>query len=118
MSKDGDVLLDNQPEAGGLMPFMDHWNVSRPHVSLRDIIKEEQALQQSMQKVTRRCPAAVLLLSEEVFTFFDACLNQTRQSRADLYPQDGATFLKEKQLFSLFPAIDKHFLQDIFRDHK
>ncbi|XP_037554182.1 NEDD4-binding protein 2 [Nematolebias whitei] len=91
MSKDSDVLLVNQPEAGGPMPFMDHWNVSRPHVSLRDIIKEEQALQQSMQK--------------------------TRQTRADLYPQDGATFLKEKQLFSLFPAIDKHFLQDIFRDH-
>lgn len=32
------------------MPFMDHWNVSQPHISLRDIIKEEQALQ-DMDKV-------------------------------------------------------------------
>lgn len=45
-------------------------------------------------------------------------LCQTRQSRADLDRRDGATLLKEKQLFSLFPAIDKHFLLDIFRDHK
>ncbi|XP_015252563.1 PREDICTED: NEDD4-binding protein 2 [Cyprinodon variegatus] len=77
---------------GAQLPFMDHWNVSRPPVSLRDIIKEEQALQQSMQK--------------------------TRQSRFELHRRDGATLLKEKQLYELFPTIDKHFLQDIFRDHK
>lgn len=35
------------------MPFMDHWNVSHPHISLRDIIKEEQALQDNMEKVMR-----------------------------------------------------------------
>ncbi|XP_072239353.1 NEDD4-binding protein 2 [Leuresthes tenuis] len=80
-----------QPEASGSVPFMDHWNVPRPHVSLRDIIKEEQALQENVRK--------------------------TRQSRADLDRRDGATLLKEKQLFALFPTIDRHFLQDIFRDH-
>ncbi|CAN9510413.1 unnamed protein product [Ophioblennius macclurei] len=78
-------------EAWGQMPFMDHWNVSRPHVSLRDIIQEEQALQSSVE--------------------------QNRRSRADLDRRVGATLLKENQLFSLFPNIDKHFLQDIFRDH-
>uniref|UniRef100_A0A1A7XDY5 NEDD4 binding protein 2 n=1 Tax=Iconisemion striatum TaxID=60296 RepID=A0A1A7XDY5_9TELE len=87
-SKDRDV---SGPEARGQMPFMDHWNVSRPNVSLRDIIKEEQALQENVKK--------------------------TRQSRCDLDCRDGATLLKEKQLHSLFPTIDRHFLQDIFRDH-
>ncbi|XP_037327593.2 NEDD4-binding protein 2 [Pungitius pungitius] len=81
----------NQPEARGRMPFMDHWNAPRPHVSLRDIIKEEQALQKNVEK--------------------------TRQGRADLDRRDGAAVLKEDQLFSLFPTIDRHFLQDIFRDH-
>lgn len=33
------------------MPIMDHWNTSRQFVSLRDIIKEEQALQEKMEKV-------------------------------------------------------------------
>ncbi|XP_043971264.1 NEDD4-binding protein 2 isoform X1 [Gambusia affinis] len=91
MSKNGDVSLAGQPDSSARIPFMDHWNVSRPHVSLRDIIKEEQALQSNMQK--------------------------TRQSRVDLHRRDGATLLKEKQLYQLFPTIDKHFLQDIFRDH-
>ncbi|XP_071360419.1 NEDD4-binding protein 2 [Trachinotus anak] len=91
ISADGYTSVDSQPEARGHIPFMDHWNVSRPHVSLRDIIKEEQALQENVQK--------------------------TRQSRADLDRRDGATVLKEKQLFSLFPTIDRHFLQDILRDH-
>ncbi|XP_040002163.1 NEDD4-binding protein 2 isoform X2 [Xiphias gladius] len=85
------MSLVSQPEARGQMPFMDHWNVSHPHVSLRDIIKEEQALQKNMEK--------------------------TRQSRADLDRRNGATLLKENQLYSLFPTIDRHFLQDIFRDH-
>ncbi|XP_044047061.1 NEDD4-binding protein 2 [Siniperca chuatsi] len=91
ISADGYTSLHSQPEARGQMPLMDHWNVSRPHVSLRDIIKEEQALQENMKK--------------------------TRQSRADLDQRDGAAVLKENQLYSLFPTIDRHFLQDIFRDH-
>ncbi|XP_074486214.1 NEDD4-binding protein 2 [Sebastes fasciatus] len=91
ISADGYASLDSQPEARGQMPVMDHWNVSRPHVSLRDIIKEEQALQENVEK--------------------------TRQSRADLDRRDGAALLKENQLYSLFPTIDRHFLQDIFRDH-
>lgn len=33
------------------MPFIDHWKVSQPSISLRDIIKEEQALQDNMEKV-------------------------------------------------------------------
>ncbi|XP_028260788.1 NEDD4-binding protein 2 isoform X2 [Parambassis ranga] len=91
MSPDGYTSLDGQSEACGPMPFMDHWNVSRTHVSLRDIIKEEQMLQENVEK--------------------------TRQSRADLDRRDGATLLKENQLYSLFPTIDRHFLLEIFRDH-
>lgn len=49
---DGYTARDSQSEASRLMPFMDHWNVSRPQVSLRDIIKEEKALQENMEKVT------------------------------------------------------------------
>ncbi|XP_026215668.1 NEDD4-binding protein 2 isoform X2 [Anabas testudineus] len=85
------ALQDTQPEAQSQMPFMDHWNVSRPHVSLRDIIKEQQALQENVKK--------------------------TRQSGVDLNRRDGATQLKENQLYSRFPNIDRHFLKDIFRDH-
>ncbi|XP_073323367.1 NEDD4-binding protein 2 [Pagrus major] len=91
ISADGYVSLDSQPEARSQMPFMDHWNVSRPHISLRDIIKEQQALQENEEK--------------------------TRQSRSDLDRRDGAALLKESHLYSLFPTIDRHFLQDIFRDH-
>ncbi|KAA8594835.1 hypothetical protein FQN60_011970 [Etheostoma spectabile] len=90
-SQDWSQPLNNQPETHGQMPFMDHWNVSRPQVSLRDIIKEQQALQKNEEK--------------------------TRQSCADLDRRDGATLMKENQLFSLFPTIDRHFLLDIFRDH-
>ncbi|XP_034713629.1 NEDD4-binding protein 2 isoform X2 [Etheostoma cragini] len=90
-SQDWSQPLNNQHEAHGQMPFMDHWNVSHPHVSLRDIIKEQQALQKNEEK--------------------------TRQSCADLDRRDGATLMKENQLYSLFPTIDRHFLQDIFRDH-
>ncbi|XP_061535547.1 NEDD4-binding protein 2 isoform X1 [Phycodurus eques] len=73
------------------MPMMDHWNVSQPCVSLRDIIKEELAMQENMEK--------------------------SRQNRADLSRRDGASVLKEDQLYSCFPSIDRLFLQDIFRDH-
>ncbi|XP_068561552.1 NEDD4-binding protein 2 [Cebidichthys violaceus] len=96
ISAEGHTSPVNQPEARGQMPFMDHWNASHPHVSLRDIIKEEQALQENVERVTR---------------------TQTRQSCADLDRRDGAALLKENQLFSLFPTIDRHFLQDIFRNH-
>lgn len=91
LNTDSYMPLDNQPDAFGRMPYMDHWNASRPHVSLRDIIKEEQALQENVKK--------------------------TRQSRTELDRRDGATLLKENQLYALFPTIDRHFLQDIFRDH-
>ncbi|XP_030596469.1 NEDD4-binding protein 2 [Archocentrus centrarchus] len=91
INTDGYMSLGSHPEACGPMPFMDHWSASRPHVSLREIMKEEQALQNNVEK--------------------------TRQSRADLDQRNGATLLKENQLYSLFPTIDRHFLQDIFRDH-
>lgn len=52
ISADGYASHDSQPETRGQMPFMDHWNVSHSHVSLRDIIKEEQALQENVKKVT------------------------------------------------------------------
>jgi len=51
MSAEGRTSPDNQPVARGRMPFMDHWNMPHPHVSLRDIIKEEQALQKNVEKV-------------------------------------------------------------------
>uniref|UniRef100_A0A3Q3EEW4 NEDD4 binding protein 2 n=1 Tax=Labrus bergylta TaxID=56723 RepID=A0A3Q3EEW4_9LABR len=88
ISADGYTTADGQPESRNHIPFMDHWSVSRPHVSLREIIKEQQALQENVEK-----------------------------SRADLDRRDGATLMKENQLFSLFPTIDRHFLQDIFRNH-
>ncbi|CAF93506.1 unnamed protein product, partial [Tetraodon nigroviridis] len=90
-AKPGPLLPNGRPEGYSQMPFMDHWNVSHPHISLRDIIKEEQALHDNMEK--------------------------KRKSLADLDRRDGASLLKENQLYSLFPSIDRHFLQDIFRDH-
>lgn len=115
--------LDSQPEARGQMPFMDHWNVSRPHVSLRDIIKEQQALQENVKKVTHlpTVPANLYIescRSSHILTSVQPSSSQTRQSRADLDRRDGASLLKEDQLYSLFPTIDRHFLKDIFRDHK
>lgn len=44
-------MADGPPEGSSQMPFMDHWNVSHPHISLRAIIKEEQALHDNMEKV-------------------------------------------------------------------
>lgn len=52
-ARPGPPLPDGHPEGASQMPFMDHWNVSHPHISLRDIIKEEQALQDNMEKVMR-----------------------------------------------------------------
>ncbi|CAL8333945.1 unnamed protein product [Lota lota] len=83
---DGYASLGSQSEAD--FPIAGHWNVSRTQVSLRDIMTEEHARQQKLEK-----------------------------SRADLDRRDGATLLKEKQLYGLFPGIDCHFLHDIFRDH-
>lgn len=62
ISADGYASLGSQPEARGQIPLMDHWKVSRQHVSLRDIIKEEQALQENVEKVTHisNVPADVL----------------------------------------------------------
>ncbi|XP_068607452.1 NEDD4-binding protein 2 [Brachionichthys hirsutus] len=82
---DGSALGD---DVRGLMPLMNHWSVSQPHASLRDIMKEERALQENVAK-----------------------------SRAGLDRRNGATQLQENQLYSLFPSIDRHFLQDILRDH-
>lgn len=53
MAHPGPPLADGHPEGSSHMPFMDHWNVSHPHISLRDIIKEEQALHDNMEKVMR-----------------------------------------------------------------
>ncbi|KAM6972618.1 NEDD4-binding protein 2 [Aplochiton taeniatus] len=83
--------LGSQSEAQNEVPLMDHWNTSRPHVSLRNIMTEEQALQETMEK--------------------------SRLSRRDVDQRDGASLLKERQLYSLFPTIDRHFLLDIFKDY-
>ncbi|KAI5607322.1 NEDD4-binding protein 2 isoform X1 [Silurus asotus] len=83
--------LSNQSGGQEDFPFMDHWNISRHPVSLRDIMLEEQVLQDSLEK--------------------------SRLSRWDQDKKDGAAIVKEKQLFALFPTIDRHFLRDIFRDY-
>ncbi|XP_055014004.1 NEDD4-binding protein 2 isoform X2 [Boleophthalmus pectinirostris] len=90
-SRDCSSHQNHRPDSDSHLPFMDHWHVSRQHVSLRDIIKEEMALQENRQKA--------------------------RRSQTDVDKRDGATLLKEDQLFALFPTIDRHFLQDIFKDH-
>lgn len=90
VSTDG-TPRDSRSDAGSRLPFMDHWNVSRPHVSLRNIIKEELVLQRNRETA--------------------------RQSQTVVAKRDGATLLKEDQLFARFPTIDRHFLQDIFRDN-
>ncbi|XP_045074871.1 NEDD4-binding protein 2 [Coregonus clupeaformis] len=88
---DGFASLGGQSEAQDEVPIADHWSVSRPHVSLRNIMTEEQALQENMER--------------------------SRQGRGDLDRRDGAAVLKQTQLYDLFPSIDRHFLEDIFRDH-
>lgn len=121
------MSLDSQPEARNQMPFMDHWNVSRQHTSLRDIIKEQQALQENEEKVTQRpCKPADFsifwptdILNKMCwYDGFQPSFCQTRQNRADIDRFDGAALLKEGHLYALFPTIDRHFLQDIFRDNK
>ncbi|KAL2098230.1 hypothetical protein ACEWY4_007437 [Coilia grayii] len=71
-------------------PSLDYRSLGQPYVSLRDIMSEEQALQD---------------------------MEKNRLSLWDPELKDGAAMLKEKRLFSLFPTIDRLFLKDIFRDH-
>ena len=49
---DGFASPSGQSEARDELPILDHWSVSRPHVSLRDIMTEERALQENMERVT------------------------------------------------------------------
>jgi len=48
---DGYASLGSQSEAQADVPIMDHWNVNHTQVSLRDIMLEEHARQQKMEKV-------------------------------------------------------------------
>ena len=48
---DGYASLGSQSEAQPDFPIMDHWNVSRTRVSLRDIMTEEHARQKTLEKV-------------------------------------------------------------------
>ncbi|XP_015201072.2 NEDD4-binding protein 2 [Lepisosteus oculatus] len=79
-----------QSEPPDSVLFMDHWSTPMPHVSLRDIMLEEQALQEHLEK---------------------SKLNR------DLDRKNGAALLKEQELYKMFPTIDRHFLLDIFRDN-
>ncbi|XP_063096716.1 NEDD4-binding protein 2 isoform X2 [Cavia porcellus] len=72
-----------------MLPFLDHWNTQTRKVSLREIMSEEIAIQEKLD------------LKRETLTF----------------EKDCATKLKEKQLFEMFPTIDRNFLMDIFKDH-
>ncbi|XP_061101924.1 NEDD4-binding protein 2 isoform X2 [Conger conger] len=87
---DGFPSLSQSEAAAQNVPFMDHWNAPQSHVSLRDIMLEEQVLQEHMEK--------------------------SRESQAK-GRKDGAALLKEQQLYSMFPNIDRHFLHDIFKAH-
>ncbi|XP_023685409.2 NEDD4-binding protein 2 isoform X1 [Paramormyrops kingsleyae] len=80
-----------QPDSLENLPFMDHWNAPLSHASLRDIMSEEEALQHNLEKY--------------------------RSNHVEPGRRDGAALLKEKQLYSMFPAIDCHFLKDMFRDN-
>nr|XP_057944325.1 NEDD4-binding protein 2 [Doryrhamphus excisus] len=90
MGKATSYLCNKDADSQAGLPVMDHWNFSQPPVSLRNIIKEELAMQN---------------------------IEKSRQSRADLSRRDGASMLKEEQLYSRFPTIDRHFLQEVFKDH-
>nr|XP_055061399.1 NEDD4-binding protein 2 isoform X2 [Misgurnus anguillicaudatus] len=81
----------DQSLLGEEVPFMDHWSMSCAPISLRNIMIEEQVMQD--------------------------CIEKSRTSRKDLDKKDSAAKLKENQLFSMFPTIDRHFLGDLFRDH-
>ncbi|XP_010623427.1 NEDD4-binding protein 2 isoform X2 [Fukomys damarensis] len=72
-----------------MLPFLDHWNTQTKKVSLREIMLEEIALQEKHD------------LKRETLMF----------------EKDCATKLKERELFKIFPAIDRNFLVDIFKDH-
>ncbi|XP_043918864.1 NEDD4-binding protein 2 [Protopterus annectens] len=79
----------NQWDTAESFPFMDHWNTRAKTVSLRKIMSEEAALQE-YQDMIKPSP----------------------------YPgKDCASKLKEKQLFEMYPGVDRHFLTDIFKDN-
>lgn len=67
INTDGYMSLSSYPDSCDLMPVMDHWNVSHPHVSLRDIMKEEEALQNNVEKVI--LAPTVLQFAEFLFYF-------------------------------------------------
>ncbi|NXU17656.1 N4BP2 protein, partial [Pardalotus punctatus] len=77
------------PATSDVFPFMDHWNAQIQKVSLRQIISEEIAMQERQD--LNRAPST------------------TRK--------DCAAKLKEKQLFEMFPTINKNFLMDVFKDN-
>ncbi|XP_062991490.1 NEDD4-binding protein 2 isoform X2 [Elgaria multicarinata webbii] len=83
-----DVLADGSLTSE-VFPFMDHWNVQTPKVSLREIMSEEIALQEK-QDLKR-------------FPF--------------MARKDCAAKLKEKQLLEIFPTINPNILMDIFKDN-
>lgn len=66
------------------MPFMDHWNVSHPHISLRDIIKEEQALHDNMEKVMRILIAVNMNLNIRYRSWTDQ--DMTKRLRTNVLP--------------------------------
>nr|XP_006001549.1 PREDICTED: NEDD4-binding protein 2 isoform X2 [Latimeria chalumnae] len=72
------------------LPFKDCWNTQSSKVSLKEIISEELALQSQYDLI---------------------------KSSPLLPRKDCATKLKEKQLFEMFPTIDRQFLMDIFKDN-
>ncbi|XP_060102265.1 NEDD4-binding protein 2 [Heteronotia binoei] len=75
--------------ASETFPFMDHWNVQRQKVSLREIMSEEIALHEKQD--LKRFPS--------------------------MAAKDCAAILKEKQLLEMFPTISPNFLMDIFKDY-
>lgn len=92
-SKNGNVSVASQPGASAQIPFMSHWNVSRPHVSLRDIIKEEQALQENMQKVPHHSKGGCIVVCSFWF---------------HLYPSAGLSFRADRVVSTSTVGMELH----------
>ncbi|KAG8453608.1 hypothetical protein GDO86_000295 [Hymenochirus boettgeri] len=79
--------FENSHTSSDGFPFLDQWRTHTPKVSLRQIMSEEIALQE-----------------------------QECQKKSSVR-KNCATKLKEKQLFELFPNIEKKLLKDIFKEN-
>ncbi|XP_006873286.1 PREDICTED: NEDD4-binding protein 2 [Chrysochloris asiatica] len=88
-SQTSDKKLLKTSASSEMLPLLDHWNAQSKKVSLREIMSEEIAIQEK----------------------------ENLKKESLMFGKDFATKLKEKQLFKIFPTINRNFLVDIFQDH-